>query len=58
MAAAAQHLRLHYNDNQLSSLWIGKSLYTPHNVVRAAVLSALHGYAIANQVKLGLTALC
>jgi halimadienyl-diphosphate synthase len=43
-AAAAASLREHVDAGAYPELWIGKGLYTPHNVVRAAVLA---GYAVA-----------
>lgn len=42
--AAAQFLRLHYKGNRYTELWIGKALYTPHYVVQASVLGALHSH--------------
>jgi len=33
-----------FNDTYYPPLWIGKSLYTPRNVVRSAVLAALYSY--------------
>ncbi len=41
---AAQYMMKHYHDAHYPSLWIGKSLYTPRNVVQSAVLSALYSY--------------
>ena len=42
--AAAMYLDSHVEDNTYSPLWIGKSLYTPHYVVKAAILAALYAY--------------
>jgi halimadienyl-diphosphate synthase len=44
LTAGVAYLSLNMQKRQ-PSLWIGKCLYTPSNVVRAAVLSALHMYA-------------
>ncbi len=44
MTYAAQYLAAHLNDSSYVPLWIGKCLYTPQQVVHAAVLSALQGY--------------
>jgi halimadienyl-diphosphate synthase len=41
---AAEYLFTHMYDASYTPLWIGKSLYTPHHLVRAAVYSALHLY--------------
>lgn len=41
---AARYLCEHYNDEYYVPLWIGKCLYTPHTIVRAAVLSAIYSY--------------
>jgi halimadienyl-diphosphate synthase len=43
LKAAADYLALHLDDRHLP-LWIGKCLYTPVNVVRAAILAALYSY--------------
>ncbi len=40
--AGAAYLVSHLSDKQYYPLWIGKCLYTPHNVVRTAVISALY----------------
>ncbi|MCL4250316.1 MAG: hypothetical protein KJ065_19355 [Anaerolineae bacterium] len=42
-------LRKHVQNPSYTPLWIGKSLYTPHLVVKAAVLGALYRYAICNR---------
>ncbi len=42
--SSAQYLMLHLNDGHYAPLWIGKSLYTPHNVVKSVILSALFSY--------------
>ena len=42
--ASANYLSLHLNDKYYAPLWIGKSLYTPYNVVKAVILSALFSY--------------
>ncbi len=42
--SAAQYLMLHLTDKHYAPLWIGKSLYSPHNVVKALILSALFRY--------------
>ncbi len=42
--AAASYLSRHLNDNNYSPLWIGKSLYTPYYLVKAAILAALYTY--------------
>ncbi len=44
LSAAAKYLVSHIHDKHYAPLWIGKSLYTPHNVVKAAILSALFSY--------------
>lgn len=44
--AAAYFLLEHVNDEQFVPLWIGKCLYTPPYVVRAAILGALHSYKV------------
>ncbi|MCC7448543.1 MAG: hypothetical protein IT324_14070 [Anaerolineae bacterium] len=44
MVEAADYLRLHLNDPYYTPLWIGKSLYTPPNVVKAVILGALFSY--------------
>ena len=43
--AAGEYLYQHINDDKFTSLWIGKCLYTPANVVRAVVLAALNKYS-------------
>jgi hypothetical protein len=40
---AAQYLAGHYNTSYIAC-WIGKCLYTPYNVIHAAVLGAMHSY--------------
>ncbi len=42
--AAATYLSGHVNDKTFTPLWLGKCLYTPRHLVRAAILSALHFY--------------
>jgi hypothetical protein len=42
--AAANYLVQHLEADDLPPLWIGKSLYTPTNVVRSAILAALYSY--------------
>ncbi|MEP6984687.1 MAG: hypothetical protein ABI970_03760 [Chloroflexota bacterium] len=42
--AAAKYLMDRFNSTHYPPLWIGKSLYTPRNVVRSAVLAALYSY--------------
>jgi halimadienyl-diphosphate synthase len=37
---AHAYLREHVSDTDFAELWIGKGLYTPPTVVRAAVLAA------------------
>jgi halimadienyl-diphosphate synthase len=44
--AAASYLSAHVCDTTHTPLWIAKSLYTPVNVVNAAVLAALHEYIV------------
>ena len=44
--AAAAFLGQHATDEKFTSLWIGKCLYTPANVVRAVVLAALNKYCL------------
>ncbi len=44
--AGAAYLMKHVNDEHFTPLWIGKCLYSPRLVVRAAILSALHSYAV------------
>lgn len=41
---AATYLFNHMHDVSYTPLWIGKSLYTPHHLVRAAILGTLHLY--------------
>lgn len=40
----AQYLQARIETETYDALWIGKCLYTPHNVVRSAILAALAGY--------------
>jgi len=40
----AGYLFEHINDRRFPELWIGKSLYTPHFLVEAVMLSALNQY--------------
>lgn len=42
--AAANYLASHVNDKTFTPLWIGKCLYMPRHLVRAAILSALYSY--------------
>ena len=42
--SAARYLMDRYHNTHYPPLWIGKSLYTPRNVVRSAVLAALYSY--------------
>ncbi len=43
--AAAHYLQSHANGStRYTPLWIGKSLYTPHNPVRSAIVGALFSY--------------
>lgn len=44
MDEAAKFLMAHINDTSYVPLWISKGLYTPHNIVRATILSALYQY--------------
>ena len=44
--SAASWLAPHAFDRQFTPLWIGKCLYTPVRVVRAAVQSALYVYLV------------
>ncbi len=41
---AARYLRRHTDFDQLVPLWIGKTVYTPTNIVKAAILGALFAY--------------
>lgn len=41
---AADFLRSYRDDQDYTPLWISKGLYTPHNIVRAVILSALFQY--------------
>ena len=41
---AGGYLERTFTDRAYPSLWIGKSLYAPPNIVRATVLSALLGW--------------
>lgn len=40
----AGYLWEHMNNRKFPELWIGKSLYTPHLLVEAVILSAIHQY--------------
>lgn len=40
----AQFLSSHIQDHEYTPLWISKGLYTPHNVVKAAIWSTLFQY--------------
>lgn len=40
----AEYLYTRTNFDDLTPLWIGKSLYTPPNIVKASILSALYTY--------------
>ncbi|MHB8627243.1 MAG: hypothetical protein ACYDBJ_17835 [Aggregatilineales bacterium] len=42
--AAANYLAGHVTDKTYTPLWLGKCLYTPRHLVRAAILSALYMY--------------
>jgi hypothetical protein len=44
LAAGARYLWAHIDDRDFPALWIGKGLYTPLRVVRAAVQAALYRY--------------
>ena len=44
--AAASYLRQRQDSESFMPLWIGKTLYTPPNPVRAAVMSAVYKYDI------------
>lgn len=44
LAAGARYLYSHIDAYDFPPLWVGKGLYTPRRVVRAAVLSALYAY--------------
>jgi len=44
LEAAFEYLIKHVNDMKFTPLWIGKTLYTVKNPVKAVVLSALLGY--------------
>ncbi len=44
MDEAARFLTDHLHDTTYVPLWISKGLYTPHNIVRAAILSVLYQY--------------
>lgn len=46
---AAEYLRPHVTGARYTPLWIGKSLYTPHNPVRSAIAGALCSYALRGQ---------
>lgn len=41
---AANYLTPHITDERYTPLWIGKSLYSPHYVVKAAILGAMYRY--------------
>lgn len=41
---AVSYLIPHITDERYTPLWIGKSLYSPHYVVKAAILGAIHRY--------------
>lgn len=42
--AGWKYLSTHYNTQYLTPLWLGKCLYTPTYVVRAALLAAVYAY--------------
>jgi halimadienyl-diphosphate synthase len=42
MRRAARYLWQHFDQQDHPELWVGKGLYTPHAVVRAAILGALY----------------
>ena len=42
--AAWKYLSAHYNTQHLTPMWLGKCLYTPTYVVRAALLAAVYAY--------------
>jgi halimadienyl-diphosphate synthase len=44
LSEAAQFLMPHISDERYTPLWIGKSLYSPHYVVKAAVIGAMYRY--------------
>lgn len=44
LRAAYEYLLPHMHDEQFHPIWIGKTLYSPINLVRAAILSALYHY--------------
>ncbi|MGI8972409.1 MAG: hypothetical protein ACR2HB_17150 [Dehalococcoidia bacterium] len=44
LEAGASYLSQHFDDMDYPELWIGKGLYTPYAVVRAAVIGALQQY--------------
>jgi hypothetical protein len=44
LAAAAHYLWKHVNDRHFTPLWIGKSLYAPHVLVKSLILSVLFAY--------------
>lgn len=46
MDEAAKFIGQHIDDPMYVPLWISKGLYTPHNIVRAAILSVLYQYHI------------
>jgi halimadienyl-diphosphate synthase len=47
--AAARYLQPHLGEARYTPLWIGKSLYTPHNPVKAAIAGALFSYGQRGQ---------
>ena len=44
IASGVKFLLENYENNDYPELWIGKGLYTPINVVKSAVISALYMY--------------
>jgi halimadienyl-diphosphate synthase len=44
MRRAADYLWERFDEQAYPELWVGKGLYTPFAVVRAAILGALYGY--------------
>ncbi len=42
--SSAQYLLSHIDDHHYTSQWIGKSLYTPYNVVKSVILGSLFSY--------------
>jgi halimadienyl-diphosphate synthase len=55
MQRAADYLSDHVSDDHYPSLWMGKNLYAPHNVVRAAILGALLRFALLTSARATLT---